>query len=344
MAYYRSDKMKVFFLLLACLVAISVYAQQPEKADKPLFRDPVHDGAADPVVVYNRSLKNYFMFYTNRRAQGDSLRGVTWVHGTNIGIASSDNGAAWDYEGICNFNYSIKNIENTEVSFWAPEVIYSEGIYHMYITVVPGVFADWNHPRDIVHFTSKNLKDWDFQSKLNLSSERCIDASVFRLPNGNWRMYYNNENDDKSIYYADSPNLYNWTDSGNKVIETRGEGAKIFHWKDKNWMIIDSWNGLSVFQSEDLKSWKQQENRILEIPGTGRDDKVKGGHADVWVQEDRAFIFYFTHPDRTPDNEGLDNYQTRRSSLQIAELKYKNGNIFCDRNEKVFLHLKPPTK
>lgn len=333
--------MKMFLGFLFFIITFSLFAQQPEKADKPLFRDPVQDGAADPVVVYNHLEDNFFTFYTNRRTKQNSLSGVAWVHGTAIGMASSKKGAHWNYEGTCNFDYPKGD---KEVSFWAPEVIYNDGIYHMYVTIVPGVFEDWSHPRDIVHFTSENLKDWNFQSKLKLSSERCIDASVFPLPDGNWRMYYNNENDNKSIYYADSSDLYNWIDSSNKVINTRGEGATVFHWKDTNWMIIDSWNGLSVFQSEDLEQWEKQDERILEEPGTGRDDCVKGGHADVWVQGEKAFIFYFTHPGRTFENDDKDNYQTRRSSLQVAELSYKEGKVYCDRDKDVFLQLKANTK
>ena len=55
-------------------------------AKAPLFRDPVYDGAADPVVIFNRETKEWWMFYTNRRA---ILAGplYSYVHGTDIGIA-----------------------------------------------------------------------------------------------------------------------------------------------------------------------------------------------------------------------------------------------------------------
>ena len=61
-------------------------------APVPLFHDPIHDGAADPVVVWNRARKTWWMFYTNRRADLDDPNGVTWVHGTHIGIAESADG------------------------------------------------------------------------------------------------------------------------------------------------------------------------------------------------------------------------------------------------------------
>ena len=149
-------------------------------ANAPLFKDPIHNGAADPVVIYNEETGTHYMLYTARRADVEE-EGVMWVHGTDIGIAESkDNGNSWEYIGIC------KGLEYGEGknTYWAPEVIRFGELYHMYVSYVPGIPADWNHPRYILHYTSKNLIDWNFESKLNLSSEKIIDACVFRLPNG----------------------------------------------------------------------------------------------------------------------------------------------------------------
>ncbi len=320
---------------------VNSFGQKNHKArcaDKPLFRDPVFDGAADPVVIWNRGEKKWFMFYTNRRANADGLDGVTWVHGTRIGIAeSSDGGATWKYLDTCDIRY-----RQADYTHWAPEVIEHEGLYHMYLTYVPGVFSDWRHPRSIIHLTSRNLINWKYESTLSLASERCIDACVFRMPDGTWRMYYNNEADKKSIYYADSPDLYHWKDSGKKVVGDRGgEGPSVFEWKGKYWMVVDNWRGLGVYSSDDLVNWKRQEKSILEEPGKGEDDKVVGGHPDVVVSRDRAFIFYFTHPGRTAENKGLDNYETRRSSIQVAELEMVDGQITCNRDKPVYIRLKP---
>jgi hypothetical protein len=40
-----------------------------------------------------------------------------------------------------------------------------------------------------------------------LASDRVIDACILQLPGGGWRLWYNNERDHKSIYFADSPDL-----------------------------------------------------------------------------------------------------------------------------------------
>jgi hypothetical protein len=320
------------------------------QAAKPLFRDPVYDGAADPVLCWNRREKKWFMFYTNRRANAPDTPGVTWVHGTRIGIAeSSDGGATWNYRGTADIDYG-----QGEYTHWAPEVIEHDGAYHMYLTFVPGIFENWSHPRDIIHLTSSDLLKWKYQSTLKLSSDRCIDACVMRLPNGAWRMWYNNEVDHKSIYYADSPDLYNWTDRGKAVGERPGEGPKVFRWKDRYWMIVDVWKGLGVYSSDDCLTWVRQERNLVEEPGKGPGDQVEGRHADVVVSDGRAYLFYFTHPGRAnpgPDDSyeqwfdkltTLSKVEGRRSLIQVVELEYKDGQLACDRDKPTHILLKPP--
>ena len=325
----------LFLVLLAgCTQAI---VRPGELASRPLFRDPVFDGAADPVVVWNQKEQKWFMFYTNRRANVEDLDGVSWVHGTHIGVAESvDGGATWRYRGVTNIPSPYDETQ------WAPEVIEYEGHYHMYLTYVPGVFQDWNHPRDIIHLTSDNLIDWKYESTLDLASERVIDANIARLPNGHWRMWYNNEVDGKSIYFADSEDLYHWKDRGKAVGDQGGEGPKVFLWKNKYWMLTDVWDGLALYRSDDLKSWGRVSGNLLRKPGTGPDDGVKGQHPDVVVNNDRAFLFYFTHPGRIDSIPEENRREKRRSSIQVVELEYTDGRITCDRNKSTYLNLQPP--
>ncbi len=306
-------------------------------ADKPLFRDPVYDGAADPVVIWNPDRSKWFMFYTNRRANVPDTPGVSWVHGTKIGIAeSSDQGASWEYLQTANIDY-----RKGDDTYWAPEVIEHDGTYHMYLTYVPGIFMNWNACRDILHLTSKNLIDWNYQSTLKLSSDRVIDACVMPVEDGLWRMWYNNEIDRKSIYYAESNDLYTWQDKG-RAVGANGEGPKVFRWKGYIWMVVDVWSGLSVYRSTDALNWQKQDGNLLEEPGNGTDDKVKGGHPDVVVSGDRAFLFYFTHPGRRGPDIDKDTYEQRRSSIQVVELHLKENRLTCNRNEPTYIRLEPP--
>ncbi|HEY9342283.1 MAG TPA: family 43 glycosylhydrolase [Hanamia sp.] len=327
----------LFVLGLVIPTLLSAQKQPGNLAAKPLYHDPVYDGAADPVVIWNQKEKKWFMFYTNRRANAQNVTGVTWVHGTRIGIAESADGATWKYRDTANINFRL----TPEYTHWAPEVIEHDGIYHMYLTYVPGIFTEWGHPRDIIHLTSKDLLNWDYQGTLPLASDRVIDACVMQKPDGTWRMWYNNERDKKSIYFADSKDLNNWEDKGKAIGDRGGEGPKVFKWKGKYWMLVDNWAGMSLYYSDDMQQWTKQPERILEKPGKGPEDQAIGGHADVVVNGDRAFVFYFTHPGRTKENPAPANsVDSRRSLIQVAELEFKDGAISCDRDKPVFINLK----
>lgn len=333
------NTMKLFYTLILMTILASVaFAQQA--APKPLYRDPVYDGAADPVVVWNPAVKKWWMFYTNRRATMPDSSGVKWVHGTRIGIAESNDGIHWKYKDTANINYR----PDAGYTFWAPDIIEHNGTWHMYLTYVPGIFADWNHPRNIVHCTSKDLVNWQYESTLSLVNDKVIDASVYRLPDGSWRLWYNNEKDGKSIWYADSKDLYHWEDKG-KAIAARGEGPKVFRWKDQYWMVVDVWKGMEIYNSADLLQWKKQNTRILEEPGTGAEDQAIGGHADVVVNDDKVYLYYFTHPGRRKDKPApRGSIDDKRTLIQLAMLEYRDGELVCDRNKPVYDKLKPEKK
>lgn len=326
---------QLVILFWICFISLAGFSQKV--APKPLYDDPVYHGAADPVIVYNKAVKKWWMFYTNRRASiADST--VAWVHGTRIGIAESKDGRVWKYKDTANINYR----PDPGYTHWAPDIIEENGSWHMYLTYVPGTFTDWNHPRVIVHLQSKDLVNWDYQSTLQLVNQKVIDASVYKVNDSLYRLWYNNERDGKSIWSAESKDLYNWTDKG-KAIAARGEGPKTFFWQGKYFMIVDAWKGMEVYSSTDLLSWTKQKERILEAPGKGKDDQAIGGHCEVIVNNGKAYVYYFTHPGRRKDKPApKGSFDDNRSLIQVAELEYKDGVITCDRDKPVRLKLKRP--
>jgi len=259
------------------------------------------------------------------------------VHGTKIGIAeSTDGGANWKYVGAADLPYGEK-----DYTHWAPDILDWKGTYHMFLSVVPGTFTDWNAAREIVHLTSRDLKNWEMSSKLNLSSDRVIDATVMPLPEGGFRMWFKNERaTDGSIYYADSPDLDHWTSKGVAIPGSRGEGPKVFHWKGHDWLAMDAWDGIAIYRSSDCLHWTRQADNILKDAGTIATDRGKGQHVDVVVNGDRAYIFYFVHQGGK-DGEGHPQKWQQRTVLQVAELAFQDDRITCDRNQPVTIALTP---
>jgi hypothetical protein len=93
-------------------------------------------------------------------------------------------------------------------------------------------------------------------------------------------------------------------------------------------MVVDAWRGLLVYRSPDALNWTLQEELLLDVPGTGLDDGVIGGHPDVVVNQGKVYLFYFTHPGRRPGAPAGQTEQ-RRSSIQVVELRYENGALSC---------------
>src|SRR4051812_3186339 len=75
-------RVTLFIVFIAGIALMNVscsgpkQAQQSVSAPKPLFADPVYDGAADPVIVWNKKEQKWFMLYTNRRATMTDTTGV----------------------------------------------------------------------------------------------------------------------------------------------------------------------------------------------------------------------------------------------------------------------------
>jgi hypothetical protein len=79
---------------------------------------------------------------------------------------------------------------------------------------------------------------------------------------------------------------------------------------------------------------------LLDQPGLGIDDGVIGGHADVVVSGERAFLFYFTHPGRRGADAKKDGFEQRRSAIQVTELALADGWLRVDRDAPTRIDLR----
>lgn len=297
----------------------------------PLFRDPIYDAPTDPVIVWNNREKLWWMLYTQRRSGYHSI-GVAHIHGTAIGVASSKDGSKWLYRGTL----PHLDFEPGHNTFWAPEIIFAEGKYHMYVSYIRGIPTDWNYPRHIVHYTADDMWDWHFENVLKLSSDKVIDACVYKTSSSTYKMWYKDEKHDSHTFSAVSSDLYNWTVCGEEISFNSHEGPNVFEFKGKKWMITDEWNGLGVYTTENFSDWTRT-GVILRDGGSRNGDGVMANHADVVVCNENAYIFYFTHPffknkDRHSDGFVIGSEESR-TCIQVAKLGYDGKTLTCDRDE-----------
>ncbi|MBE5759699.1 MAG: glycosyl hydrolase [Clostridiales bacterium] len=300
------------------------------KAQAPLFMDPIFNGAADPTIIWNRQEKEWWIIYTQRHSSGPGP-GVTNIHGSELGVASSKDGHDFYYRGTL----EGLHFEHGHNTFWAPEVLYHEGKYHMYVSYVRGMPTHWGFPRDIIHYTSENLWEWHFESKLTLSSHKVIDACVAEIEPGHWRMWYKDEADNSYCHYSDSHDLYHWENMGRAIADEPHEGPNVFYWQNKWWYIGDYWKGQKCFSSDDCTNWEYA-GMILDKPGKRPHDQAIGNHADVLVLGEEAYIFYFSH---VPVPEDIDKtkplpQEYKTLAVQVARLHTDGRMLYCDRDEE----------
>ncbi len=340
---YKKEVMKNYFRIILVFIAIitvcpDVFTQEIQEAPAPLFRDPVYDGAADPVVFWNHQEKEWWMFYTQRRAN-ELTADVAYCYGNSIAIASTnDHGKTWIYRGTLDLEF-----ERGKNTFWAPDVVYSEGKYHMFLAYIKGVRNHWGGEAHMAHYTSENVWDWKYEGLVTLSSEVVIDATIIQH-NGTWKMWYKDKN---VSWLAESDDLFTWKWRDKPVIDDQHhEGPKVFYFKNFYWMITDQWAGMGVYKSADLENWVKQEKPILSGPSQRPEDTPSGAHGDVVVVGEQAYIFYFTHPGRkthfaaTMDADGKYPYAEKRSSILVAELIIEDGILKVkDRNKPFHFYL-----
>ncbi len=325
------------------------FARAPEgaldiaNAPAPLFRDPVFNGAADPSLVWHEAEKAWYLFYTQRRSNQE-LPGVSWAFGTKIAIAkSTDKGRSWNYVGTA--EGLSRGLE--QETFWAPHVFEENGTFHMFVTFIPAISerfgggrpnppgSEKKHPR-ILHYTSRDLTNWEFSDAVDVKSENIIDPGVVKLRDARWLMVFRDDGRKSKTAKVVSADLKNWTRIESVSGQDRHEAPVVLFWKDKFWLFIDEWKGIAVYQSDDGIQYTRN-NLILDQPGKRPEDGYFGSHPGVALAGDRAFIFYHCHHGKTigekPDRKEENNLEYKLTSLQVAELEIRDGKMTCDRDK-----------
>ncbi len=347
--------------LMACLgnlpaqtpthATVTISPQQPVRIDiarapAPLFDDETWHGASDPFVIWNPVRGLWFMYYTQRRATLPDPHGVDWVHGSAIGIATSKDGLDWKYAGTCQGDHGLTEPLKGEgsgpergITWWAPCFIYEAGTFHMFVTLVDGVYTDWKGKRNIVHFTSDDGLHWKYVAICKLSSDRVIDPTVYKVK-GLWYMVYKDEAAGSRTFRSQSKNLIEWTNAAPATEDGSQEAPFVFRWKNSWWLIVDAVNdkGLRVYKSDNgIDQWQYVSTVLITNDGTRPKDRGVGHHPGIVLQggpgqNEQCLVFYFTH-------------QGRQTIIQLAELELaSDGKVICNRNKYAPIVSAPATE
>lgn len=296
-----------------------------------IYRDPVYDGATDPKVVIDRTGR-WWMLYTQRRANlEDAGPGVSWVHGSRIGVATSADGVSWHYEGTLEPDAAGLRLEpgappaEVDRTHWAPEVIHDGRRWRMYLTEIDGVPERWpGFARTIVEYVSEDLRRWRRIGPLTLSSDRVIDAAVARTPDGTWRLWFKDEAADSTTVVASSPDLGAWSVEGVAIGGRPHEGPTAFEWGGCWWMIVDEWRGMAVHRSDDGIRWTRQggEDAVIlaEAPGGGH-----GNHGSPVRDGDALWFYWFALADGAAPHRGTG--ERRCTAIHRVRLDVDGGSL-----------------
>jgi len=325
----------ILSLLIAFAFPVLSLPATGDSAPSPLFRDPNYDGAADPEIVWNTHAKEWWIFYTGRRA---TLPDEMTYAGNPIGVAASRDGQTWRHLGYCQFDGKGGRADSDD-TYWAPGIIRDGDTYHMFVTFKKGRPRPWTGKSFIVHYQApaRNLLNGWKKVKSQTLPDGVIDAGLLKLGR-EWKLWYKHKG---KVPLVVSKDLLDWKKRGlipGDVNEERGiEAPFVFRWKGAYWMLTDPHNGIQVYRSEHTESWKKT-GTILLAPGSRPLDNSRGRHASAAVVDGRAFVFYHVEPNRDYINKKDPNEKTPGEKicvLQVAEIEWDGEKIICDRNRAV---------
>lgn len=339
-------------LLVSCATALGTDPglRPPLAAPKPLYDNPDYHGACDPEVIWNTQTREWWIFYTARRA----TRGIDSYVGTPIGVIASPNLRDWRSLGYVSLD-DRPGGPDLPVTYWAPALIRHGDTYHLFLTYKDNATPPWGGPGVLRHYAAPAadlLNGWKLVASPAFGPAGAADATLIRIGD-TFRACY--RAGDNGIHWSASKDLLTWQDQGPVAGEVnaagpsrsfgRQDGPCIFSFGGSYWLLTDPQVGLAVYQSADALTWRYQ-GRILEQPGTGPQDATIARHPTVALAAGRAFLIYHTEPHRLFPAPPLEQRAPAQkiACLQIAELRITSGQLTCARDAAVIppAEVEPP--
>jgi arabinan endo-1,5-alpha-L-arabinosidase len=310
--------MKINFKALAVIsfmiVAINSYAQESINSLKGQLN--VHD----PVMI--KQGDTYYVFYTGR---GISIKtSKDRINWTNAGrVFAADQLPAWHKT----------DIPNQDGSLWAPDIHYSNGIYHLYYSV--SAWMNFNSSVGYATNTTLDPADPNYKwvdrgqvigYKNGGGGVNCIDPNVFTDKDGKEWLIYGSYRSGLRLVELDNKTgkLYNEKPALTTITTSLGEGSYIikgpkyyylFASRGKCCAGIESTYQIVIGRSKDIRgpylnklgeSWVDNKYTLFLA---GNYDEPGRGHNGFFAEHDTTFIVYHAYT-RSANGASLLNIKT----------------------------------
>ena len=342
----------------------------------PFYADPVFDAAHDPELVWHEGESCWWMIYLQNRYNSpyyDPAGSCPYCVYTDIGLASTpDAGKTWIYRGVAeglDLPVALRNASDPSTrppaaqsqqyggaTWWRPAVVRHGGLYHGFWVYNPDPgLAMRSSGLKIVHYTSRDLKQWEF-AEVARNNPVAYDSVVFRAgprkgrsAGNTWLLFSTRQGRNVSGSVAkplQSANLYNWTECEDpaELIDI-GEGPHVTGsklndatstWNSYAWL---NYEGGFVARSQNSgATWEMQNGTSpatsppagkLFVPASVAPHTHSFGGITDWgiahqgpliPQGDRMFVLYFSEFNTSPPEPERSEVNSKRSVLHLREV------------------------
>ena len=350
----------------------------------PFYADPLFDGAHDAELVWHTGEQAWWLLYLQNRyntpfiapgvpTPGCPAPGALCLY-TDIGLASTpDQGKTWVYRGVAegldlppavSGNPMPPNSTTQQfggATWWRPAVFRAADAYHGFF-IYNGIAAHSFPNPLVIHYTSQDLKHWQYAQVARETPPSAYDSDVFRLVDGRYILYSTDQGPTPGAALPlQSLDLTSWTNvTDPNLIVPVSEGPHVtgavlndlsaqvegFGW-------LNSEGGKVMRTADGGLHWQPQPFDLFTPDGpgvlwntTGRPVDPGAAHqGPLFPNNGLLFALYFTEFMTKPPPPESAQVNPIRSVLQLGRVHADpaTGWLLCNRSEWDFpLVLVPP--
>ena len=339
----------------------------------PFYADPLFDGAHDAEFVWHYGEQTWWLLYLQNRyntplhapgvpAPNCPSAGALCLY-TDIGLASTpDQGQTWVYRGVAegldlplavSGNPMPPNSSTQQfggATWWRPAVFRAASVYHGY-WIYNGLQAHRYPNTLVIHYTSTDLKHWQYAEVARETPPSAYDSNVFRLADGRFILFSTLQGPAPGAARPlQSADLFNWTNAADpSLIDLRvGEGPHVtgavlndlsVPIQGYGWL---NWQGGVVSRTADGgRSWQQQPGDLFSPDGWARNASIRpldpgvANQGPLFPNGPNLFVLWFAEFNTCPPAPEAAAVSPLRSVLQLGAVRADpaTGWLACNRSE-----------